>query len=74
MKPLTVTHKEWRRIRESIQREHGASMVLIREKMRRELGFLPREHVKWEDDTYKSEFVIDFFTEEARTWFLLKYT
>lgn len=78
MKSLEITHKEWYRIRDTIRAEHGDSMVLIREKMRRELGFLPRNHVMWtpkmDGGYYDKVIMIDFFTEEARTWFLLKFT
>jgi hypothetical protein len=87
MKHLEITEKEWLRIRQNICEEHGNSMILLRDKiMRRELGFTVRYHQDWrprdvdqQDVGYHTHFpvqmiCIDFYDEQARTWFLLKYT
>ena len=77
MKHHVLTHAEWDRIRKQIRTEFGPSMVMLRSKMRDELGFLPREHHAWvskmDGGHYTSEIHIDFYTESARTWFLLKF-
>jgi hypothetical protein len=78
MKSHVLTHAEWDKIREQIRAEHGPSMIMLRSKMRDELGFLPREHRDWVpkmDGGHWGETVIhiDFYTEQARTWFLLKF-
>jgi len=78
MKHHELTREEWDRIREQIRTEFGPSMILLRSKMRDELGFLPREHRDWVpkmDGGHWGETVIhiDFYTEQARTWFLLKF-
>jgi hypothetical protein len=78
MKHHVLTHAEWNRIREQIRTEFGPSMVMLRSRMRDELGFLPREHRDWipkMDGGHWGETVIhiDFYTEQARTWFLLKF-
>jgi hypothetical protein len=78
MKHHELTRAEWDRIREQIRTEFGPSMVMLRSRMRDELGFMPREHRDWVskmdgghwDDTVIH---IDFYTEQARTWFLLKF-
>ena len=73
MKHHELTHVEWYRIRDQIRAEHGDSMILLRGKMQRELGFLPRDHYEWRDGRYHNCICIDFYTEQARTWFLLKF-
>jgi hypothetical protein len=73
MKAHVLTEPEWNRIRDQIRQDFGQSMILLRGKMRNELGFTPRDHVTWPDGRYCHEVHIDFYTEEARTWFLLKY-
>ena len=48
MKHLELTEREWNHIRDQIRTEHGDSMILLRDKMRRELGFtvqIGRAHV-----------------------------
>ena len=78
MKHHELTREEWDRIREQIRTEFGPSMILLRSRMRDELGFLPREHrdrVPKMDGGHWGDTVIhiDFYTEQARTWFLLKF-
>ena len=78
IKHWELTHAEWDKIREQIRTEFGDSMLMIRSRMRDELGFLPREHRVWlkkMDGGHWGETVIhiDFFTEQARTYFLMKY-
>jgi hypothetical protein len=73
-----LTHAEWRKIREQLCTEFGQSMIMLRSRMRDELGFLPREHCDWVpkmDGGHWGDTVIhiDFYTEQARTWFLLKF-
>ena len=78
IKHWELTHAEWNQVREQIREEFGNSMLMIRSRMREELGFLPREHRVWVpkmDGGHWGETVIhiDFFTEQARTYFLMKY-
>jgi hypothetical protein len=84
-KHLELTVGEWNDIRTKIREEFGDSMILLRDKMRRELGFTPRVYTQWVDrdvhprdvgfrTAYPREMVhIDFYDESARTWFLLKF-
>lgn len=88
MKPVVLTEKQWREVRGKIKTNYPPSVLLSREKMRRVLGFTPREHTEWlghydsasvEDRKakrhgYKTTIHLDFFEEQQRTMFLLKYT
>jgi len=77
MKSHVITESRWLEIRQNIREEHGDSMILVREKMKRELGILPRRQQRWvpkmDGGYHDSEIHIDFYSEQARTWFLLKY-
>jgi len=77
IKHWELTHGEWERIREQIRAEHGQSMIMLRSKMRDELGFTPREHLMWlkkmDGGHYSTVIHIDFYSEQARTYFLMKY-
>jgi len=85
MKHLELTEGEWLRIRQQIREEHGDSMILLRDKMRRELGFTVRHHQDWRERDVDKRDVgfrthypvqmihVDFYDEQAKTWFLLKY-
>jgi hypothetical protein len=70
MKAYILSQRQWLDIRDRIRQEYGDTMILIRGRMQRELGFLPRRHRTPNNDY---EIHIDFFTEESRTWFLIKY-
>jgi hypothetical protein len=77
MKHHELTRAEWNKIREQIRTEFGQGMIMLRSRMRDELGFTPRDHRQWVgkmDGGYWDTVVhIDFYTEQARTWFLLKF-
>lgn len=77
MKHHELSQEEWHKIRKQIREEFGPSMIMLRSKMRDELGFLPRDYRQWVpkmDGGYWDTVVhIDFYTESARTWFLLKF-
>lgn len=78
MKHHELTHHEWEVLRGQLKETYGAR-ILISWVMRKELGFSIREHQRW-DDTHKrwedrrSVICVDFYSEAARTFFLLKYT
>jgi hypothetical protein len=89
MKPIKLTPRQWRILRERLFEEYQAtpSVIMIRSKMRDVLGFTPREHTEYIDDPdlanaiqgqrpYHSErnIMLDFYSESMRTMFLLKYS
>jgi hypothetical protein len=73
MSCITLTHAEWTPILAQIKTEHRPSVFLIRDAMKRELGFTVREHTWYDYKGYKTDIRLDFYTESAHTWFRLKY-
>lgn len=75
MKPVIVTHDQWKKIKKQIKQDYPPSVLLVRSKMRSVLGFTNRSHYEWnENDLYMDRYVhLDFFDEAKRTYFLLKY-
>ena len=83
-KNLIVFHNpgEWSDIYASILRDFGMGMA-VRTRMRRELGFVYRYHqglVPYEHPTkggtnmhYEDQVHLDFYSEQAQSWFQLKY-
>jgi len=71
---------EWNYIRDRIKQDFGRTIFTISWKLKRELGFTVRYHkglVPWNDDEtkmyYQNQVHLDFYTESAQSWFLLKY-
>ena len=86
MKSLILKHREWERIFAKIKEEYAdtPSIYLMRNKMRTQLGFTVREHRNYNEQDveydlnndwrdYHSQIHIDFYSEAARTMFMLKY-
>ncbi len=87
MKALVLKHREWDRIFAQVRQDyaHSPATYLIRTRMVEDLGWTWRDHVNWReysshnDDSgtdyrdHGSRIHIDFYSEEARTYFLLKY-
>lgn len=76
MKPITYTQSEWNDIWERIKSDYPPSVYLLRDRMRKKLGFTPREHTYWDTKRmkYKTLIYLDFYDEKYRTMFLLKYS
>lgn len=86
---LILTEEQWARIQEKMRAKEKRSVLLSREKMKAVLGFTPRRHEEWrilKDEEYKHDddlwwdnkqrvrtIHLDFFDEQKRTMFLLKY-
>ena len=71
---------EWDDIRDQIKKDFGQLIFTISWKLKRELGFTVRYHrglAPWNDDEtkmyYQNQVHLDFYTESAQSWFLLKY-
>lgn len=79
MKSIKLTFDEWHMILQQIAKNHPRSVWMIRPKMRKVLGFTPREHEEWvkfKDTPHrhlKKSIHLDFYDEAQRTMFLLKY-
>ncbi len=85
MRPVVLTTDQWKTIRKMLQEEHPKTVFMIRDKMKRVLGFTVREHKAWIDKPATlgddlnfgyTEFQIhlDFYSERKRTMFLLKFS
>jgi len=77
---IVLTVSEWTRIRKQLKEEYSwkPSVLLIRETMRRELGFTTRYHQHWIDDSdlgpgYRESVCLDFYDDAAETFFRMKY-
>lgn len=75
MKPIIITPGQWLDLKNKINNDYPPSVRLVREKMKRVLGFTPRFYEEFNEDTGRNVNVhLDFFDEHKRTMFLLKYT
>lgn len=75
-KSIELTAKEWRDIRRSIKADYPTkpSVLIIREVMRRELGFTTRLHQTWTPQQGRIDTIyLDFFDDNLETLFRLKY-
>lgn len=89
MKAVVLKHREWERIFAQVKQDYAdtPSVYLIQARMQRDLGWSYREHSDWKqysnddwDNTNSldwrdstSRIHIDFYSEEARTFFMLRY-
>jgi len=62
---VKLTSKEWADIYNRLAKDWPSSHLLIREVMRRELGFTVRRHQEWVN--------LDFYDDAKETWFRLRY-
>lgn len=73
---ITLSIKEWTKIRKQLKEEYAwkPSIFMIREVMRRELGFTTRLHTTYTEQRGREEIIfLDFFDEPSETLFRLKY-
>jgi hypothetical protein len=82
-KNLIIIHDrgDWEIVKEKLVAEHGVT-ILMRHKMKRDLGFTVREHqglmpalIK-KDPTrmyYQDQIHLDFYNESSLSWFQLRY-
>ena len=47
MKPIILTVDQWQQIRTILQQEQPKTVFMLRNKMKRVLGFTVREHNEW---------------------------
>lgn len=74
MKPVKLTTNQWKQIRTALKQEYPMSVFLLRERMRAKLGFTIREHSDWLDGEHVYSIYLDFYSENKRTMFLLKFS
>lgn len=76
MKPIALTDAEWVAVYNRLAKryEHKPSIILIRAKMKEELGFTVRKHRVWSESSgFKETIFLDFYCEEAATMFRMTY-
>jgi hypothetical protein len=78
MKPVMLSVNQWQSIRKQLQEEYPKTVFMLRSKMRSVLGFTVREHKefvpKMDGGYYDFEIHLDFYSENKRTMFLLKFS
>jgi hypothetical protein len=73
-KPVQLTLNQWQKIRQHIAEHYPPSVLLIRDCMRRDLGFTTRVHRDYRTyQDYDTPIMLDFYDEVQHTFFLLKY-
>jgi hypothetical protein len=78
MKPVVLSVSQWQTIRAELQTEHPRTVFMLRDKMKRVLGFTVREHNEWvikPDGGYSEHSIhLDFYSERKYTMFILKFS
>ena len=78
MKPVVLTVNQWQRILADLHQEHPRTVFMIRDKMRKVLGFTVREHNEWvakPDGGYSNHTIhLDFYSDHKYTMFILKFS
>ena len=73
-KPIIMSEKAWGKLHQRLARDYPASVIIMREKMKRVLGFTVRLHREYEELRGSLRCIhLDFYDEPKRTMFLLKY-
>jgi len=73
---IKLTSKEWKKIHKQLKEEYKSkpSIFMIREVMKRELGFTTRYHTTYSHQHGTVETIyLDFFNDAMETLFRLKY-
>lgn len=76
-KSIKFTMVEWEQLKLKLVKENELkpSIFMIREVMKRELGFTTRMHRQWDPGmvNYQEHMLLDFWNDEKETFFRLKY-
>ena len=68
-----MTPNQWVTVLETIKQREKPSVYLSRGKMKEVLGFTVRDHREYVKDSSGHTVRLDFYDEQKRTMFLLKY-
>jgi hypothetical protein len=74
IKSLQITTAQYNELSEKLVAEYGAK-IRISWVAKRELGFTVREHSGWDvkKDKWLHAYYLDFYSEAAKSYFMLKY-
>ena len=66
----------WPKIYNQLAKDYPPSVIIMREKMRRVLGFTTRTYKIWQSGmvNYDELMILDFYDEKKKTMFLLRYS
>lgn len=78
-KSIKLSEPDWATLHDRIKQDYPKSVWLVREKMQRVLGFVPREHKEWRQEkgrgTYWDHTIyLDFYDDKKKTMFVMKYS
>jgi len=75
MKPVIITRGQWVGILEQLRKEYPQSIFLLRDRMRAKLGFTNRDHRHYDKEKgyYIEQVHLDFYSENKKTMFLMKF-
>jgi hypothetical protein len=74
---IEIRHDQWKKLLERLEEDYPRSVVYIREKMKRKLGFVERVHKDWDEENQrwrKNCVMLDFYNESKQTFFIMKYS
>lgn len=84
---IKLSEPDWITLYERLKKDYPKSVWLVREKMQRVLGFVPREHEEWKTQDFNDirskgwEFrfptttiYLDFYDDKKKTMFMMKYS
>lgn len=74
---IELTPETWKSVKEQLKKDYPTSVLAIREKQKRVLGFTERHHQAYNHEKTKWNHPIiclDFYSEKKRTFFLIKYS
>jgi len=67
-----MPRSEWQKIHARLVASHGQRYIL-RAALRRDFGFTVRSQTTWTGYTMHELSCLDFYSEAAQSWFVLKY-
>ena len=73
IKHLELSKAEWEKVKARLIQEFGQK-ILISWVLKRECGFTVRSHSRWTANNYEDIVCLDFYDEQMKTWYILKYT
>jgi len=85
---IKLSEPDWATLHDRIKKDYPQSVWLVRDKMRRVLGFVPREHEEWNKKLTGNCFNskgwevsfptttihLDFYDDKKKTMFMMKYS
>lgn len=76
---IKLSEPDWATLHDRLKQDYPKSVWLVRDKMRRVLGFVTREHEEWRKvdmgGAYPETTIhLDFYDDRKKTMFMMKYS